>query len=155
MTASATDLLIARVAAVLKKYEPESIQLNAALNRIGSLLVARTKVNIKAQRLIDKGRLINSIKYEIGRKGKNATLDVGSFAVPYAAIHEFGFKGAVQIREHRRLQTHFWGVKQDLPKRVVVRQHGRNVDVRARPYLRPALIKTKGRILDIMTDVLR
>jgi len=84
--------------------------------------------------IYDTGNLIKSIRYEHYSSNDIEGVKVGSFGVPYAAVHEFGFHGSVTVREHLRL-----GFK--------VRQHSRQMNIRARPYIRPAVTKHTDWIL--------
>jgi len=106
----------------IRRYSPNDPRLREALLRIGIMLEAQIKMNIQFRKLIDTGRLLNSIRYELRREGSRNALVVGSFGVPYAAIHEFG---------------------------------GKTRNVKARPYLRPAIKQKKGEIIKILTDLLK
>jgi phage gpG-like protein len=68
--------------------------------------------------------------------GQKATITIGS-NVPYAAVHEYGFEGAVNIPQHQRRITKAFG-RQITPKEITVSSHIRNMNIPARPYLIPA-----------------
>jgi hypothetical protein len=74
---------------------------------------------------------------------------VGSFGIPYAAAHEFGFNGPVSVRSHQRLIKQAFG-KPIEPKLINVTAHQRMMRVRERPYLRPAVKSVRKDILDII-----
>lgn len=74
---------------------------------------------------------------------------VGSFGVPYAAVHEFGFRGVVRVPNHQRIITRSFGRAIE-PKSVNVRAHTRRMNVRKRPYIAPALEQRRDLILKIM-----
>lgn len=79
-----------RIAQKQKMLYPDSPEVVAALMKIGIKLEADIKRNIRRARLIDQGALINSIKHRIVSEGKAGILQVGSWGVPYARIHEYG-----------------------------------------------------------------
>jgi phage gpG-like protein len=135
----ATDLplLIKRLKDRERSFKFSSPEMKKAMTAIGSILMGQTVLNIRQQKLVDRGHLMNSISFKLfNNKGVDGVM-VGSFGIPYAAIHEFGFKGLVQVREHLR-------------RGVNVMAHGRNVNVPARPYLRPAVTKHRDLIINII-----
>ena len=131
-----------RIKRRINRLAPGSPELIQALLRIGILLESETKLNIRRKRIIDTGTLLNSIRHELFKDGSRVGVKVGSFGVPYAAVHEFGFKGTVHVRGHQR-------------RGAGVRGHARRVNIRARPYLRPAVKKHHGRIIEILRELLR
>lgn len=86
------------------------------------------------------GKLAQSINFKV--EG-NDYAEVGTNLV-YAAYHEYGFHGRVQVSQHTR-------------NGALVRAHGRNVNYPGRPYLRPALddIFTTGRAEAIIEGQLK
>lgn len=76
---------------------------------------------------------------------------VGSFGVPYAAIHEFGFKGVVRVPAHQRSITRAFGRPIE-PRSVSVRPHSRRMNIRKRPYVGPALEQRRDLILKILSS---
>lgn len=116
-----------------------------AMKRIGMLLRNQTVINItkKSDRAngVRKGLIkFESLRDSINYKPIENGIVVGSFGIPYAAIHEFGFKGLVQVREFLRRGG------------VHVRAHQRNMNIPARPFLRPAVVKHKDLILTILRE---
>jgi len=126
----------------LKKYNFDDPEAEKRLTRIGLLLKSQTELNIRRRKLILDGNLFNSIDYKITRSGDTAKIEYGSFGVSYAAIHEFGFQGPVTIRQHERLSR--------LGNSHTVKQHSRDVNITARPYIRPALVAHRDKILSIL-----
>lgn len=122
-----------------------------ALTRIGNLISSQAKLNITRQRLIDTGNLRARTGYEVVRQNGRLVLRVGVFGVPYAAIHEFGFQGPITVKSHVRVITQAFGRPIESTP-VLVGQHQRNINVRARPYLRPAVIETREKVLEILRD---
>lgn len=130
-------LLIKRLKDRERAFKFSSPEMKKAMTAIGAIVMGQTVQNIRARGLIDRGHLINSISFKLfNQQGVDGVM-VGSFGIPYAAIHEFGFKGLVQVRDHLRRGAN-------------VRAHQRNVDVPQRKYLRPAVNKHKDLIINIL-----
>lgn len=163
-----------RILARMRRFEPDNPRFKEAMLRIGYLLEAQIKLNIRSRKLIDTGRLINSIKSELTKDG----VQVGAYNIPYAAIHEFG--GVIQARNARyltiplapefkgRYATEFNDlfVKRIRNRLFLVRRLDsgqlqfcyilrENVTIPARPYMRPALEKHKDRIVEILRDLIK
>lgn len=73
------------------------------------------------------GRLSSSVRWWSDSK---LSVLVGT-GVQYAAVHEYGFRGRVLVSQHTRRQGGRPG--------VLVRAHGRNMRIPARPYLAPSI----------------
>lgn len=142
-----TKGIIARLSAMEKAVTPTSLRVREALTRTGILLQSEIKLNIRRQGLLDTGRLFNSIRYEMEQDGPRARLIVGSFNVPYAAVHEFGHRGTHTVRAYTR--SSFNGTVFE------VRSHSRRVNIPARPYLSPAIHTHRNRIIDLLREAAR
>lgn len=103
------------------------------------------------------GRLRRSITARFEGQGSSTFLALVGTNVKYARIHELGFEGTVQVPEHnvrahsRRMTTAF-GKPLPEPKIVDVRAHvvkafGKNVKMKARPFLAPSLQENLARII--------
>lgn len=77
------------------------------------------------------GKLRRSVNIKQTESSSGVYASVGT-NVEYAKVHEFGFRGAVQVKEHMRRQG---GSK----KKVRVRAHTRQVKLPERSFLRSAL----------------
>jgi phage gpG-like protein len=141
--------VIQRLRKTTSQYAPDSPQLKEAMIRIGNYVTALAKMNVRRQGLIDTGRLINSLRYEFFMQGNTAVTRIGSFNVPYAAVHEFGFRGTMNVPTHSRTVSQAFGRAID-PRQIAVRQHQRRVNIRPRPYLRPAFTKSRTFIIDTL-----
>jgi phage gpG-like protein len=141
--------LIERIQAQTAALAPGSPQLREAYTRIGLYVTALTKLNVRRQGLIDTGRLINSIRYEFFKEGPIEGVQIGSFNVPYAAVHEFGYRGLQRIPAHPRTITQAFG-RPINPTTVTVRDHSRQVNIRMRPFLRPAITTSRLFIIDTL-----
>lgn len=133
--------LLIRLKNLEKSIEPSSPALKRSLADVGNLIANQAKLNIRAHGLIDTGRLINSIRWQIIQKDQGQELQVGSFGVPYARRWEYGFQGDVRVRSHeRRLKN----------KVINVREHMRRVNLPGKPYLRPAFTLHSRRIAEMI-----
>lgn len=146
--------LTARIQNRIQKLKPGNDELRKAFTRIGILISSDAKLNVRKHGLIDTGRLINSLRYELKQNGDNLRLIIGSFGVPYAAVHEFGYKGNVNISGHRRLMVQAFGKPVD-QREIEVRPHSRFMNIRQRPFLRPAVRKHASTAIDIIREVMR
>lgn len=150
-----TDLgaeLERRIRARLSSFEPGSPELKGALYRVGFLIEAEAKLNLRRKGVIDTGRLINSVQTTVYAHGSKVGVRVGPRGVPYAAMHEFG--GPFTDRQRRAM---FASLKDRgklgrpySPKGVIV--GGR---FRERPYLRPAVMTHRKRIIEIIRSLFK
>ncbi len=145
------DELDRRIKAKLRRVEPGSLEMKEALIRIGLLLESEAKLNIRRKGVVDTGRLFNSIRYELYRERDISGVKVGSFGVPYAAMHEFG--GAFTDAQRRAM----FAALRDRGKLGPVRKPGKGIiqgnHFTARPYLRPAVEKHRARIIEIIRNL--
>ena len=143
-----------RIRSRLSRFDPESPELKAALMRIGILIESQAKINLRRAGIIDTGRLINSIRHELYTKGTKVGVRAGSFGVPYAALHEFG--GPFTDRQRRAMFASLRDRGKLGPKSAKVDKNviegGR---FRARPYLGPAVLAMKPRIMEILRGLLK
>jgi phage gpG-like protein len=82
------------------------------------------------QTLTLTARLKNSINYRVN----NDSVSVGT-SVSYAAIHQLGFTGTVQVSAHERRITQAFGKKLKKRKTVTVKSHAAKRNIPARPFL--------------------
>ena len=142
-----------RILARIGKFGPDSPELREALLRIGLLVEAEAKITARRKGIVDTGRLINSIRHELYRTRTTAGVRVGSFGVPYAAMHEFG--GPFTDRQRKAM----FASLRDRGKLGPVRKEGKGIiqgnRFVARPFLRPSIIKHKSRIAEIILGLFR
>ena len=148
-----TSLIIERLQVTGKRLAPNSPHMKEAMTRIGMQISSIAKLNVKRQNLIDTGRLLNSIRYEFFRDGEVNGVRIGSFNVPYAAIHEFGYRGLQTVPGHVRTITQAFGRPID-PRKVSIAAFTRTVNVTARPYLIPAVNASRTFIVDTLRAAL-
>ena len=148
-----TPVIQARIDQMIGRYAPGDPRLKEALARIGTMLEGEIKLNIRRKKIIDTGRLINSIQWRYTTDG----ISVGSFGVPYAAIHEFGSKDVKrdQIRAMFASLRDAGKLDGERVSKNVVQFSGPAITFRARPFIRPAVRKKKARIVKIIQDLVR
>lgn len=134
---------------------PENIQsaLQASVSRMALRLLARVKADkLSGQVLkVKSGRLRRSINERVVREGQGVYGYVGT-NVDYGRVHEYGFKGAVSVKEHlRRSKSQMrkamykkngevkFSKKGKGNGEILVRAHTRNVNLPERSFLRSAL----------------
>jgi len=141
-----------RIIDKIKMYSPDNPKMNEALLRIGARLESDIKLNIQRNRMIDTGTLLNSIAYKLDKKDDKTILQVGSFGVPYARMHEFGGPFLAHqrramfasLRNRGKLQRNY------TPKNVI-----QGNTFKARPYIRPAWDKNKNYIMDVLRSLIK
>lgn len=143
--------LISRIQMLTENVKPDSPEMRKAFTKIGLLLSSQIKLNLRSAKLIDKGRLINSIRYEFFRDGAATGIKVGSFGVEYAAAHEFGAKMSVNVRNHNRRINKAFGRSIE-PRDVNVRQHNRTMNIRERAYMRRAIAKHRNAVVRLIRE---
>jgi phage gpG-like protein len=142
-----------RIRTRLKKFSPDDPRMKEAMIRIGILIESQAKINVRRQGIIDTGRLVNSIRHEFYREENKVGVRVGSFGVPYAALHEFG--GPFTDRQRRAMFASLKERGKLGPKRAKVdKDVASGGRFRARPYLRPALATHKNRIIAILRGLI-
>lgn len=142
-----TSTLINFVRKRIANVTPGSPAIHNALTRIGLYVSSLAKINVRKKNLIDTGRLINSIRYEFFKEGNVEGVQIGSFNVPYAHVHEFGYRGQVSIPAHVRRIDQVYG--RSIPEKSInIRAHSRQMNIPARPYLRPAVKRATPYIID-------
>jgi len=137
-----SKVLEQRILSRIEKYQPDDPRLREGLTRIGIMIEREAKKNITQKKLVDTGSLLNSIRFRLFQKGTISGVKVGSYGIPYAAVHEFGFDGSVKISSHER-RTPSGGVTN-------VTAHQRMMQIRARPYLKPAIKSVRKEIINIL-----
>ena len=177
-TKSNINNLVNRMQKRVAALAPDNPELKKAFIGVGLLVSAEAKLNVRRHRMIDTGRLINSLRHEFFREGTTSGVRVGSFGVPYAANHEFGFKGIVSVKGHNvraymretnvrtqivvkesaKAKAHTRSILKKTKVEVkehTVRGHERLMKVEARPYLRPAVEKHGTFIIDTLRQALQ
>lgn len=140
-----------RIMERLKRFAPGSEEMTKALTKIGVLIETETKLNIRRKKIIDLGALYNSVKYALFKSNSGGGVTVGSFGVPYAAIHEFG--GPFTDRQRKAMFANLrkrGKLNKGQSKGVI-----KGDRIIARPYLRPAIKRYRSEIVDIIRGIYR
>ena len=117
----------------------------SALVRIGMLLESQAKLNARRKAIADTGLLINSIKYDIVDKNGGAVIQVGTPGIKYGMINEFGGPFTDEMRKAMFASFRDRGKGKRASKGVIVGKQWL-----PRPYIRPALVQQRDRIIDIL-----
>lgn len=110
--------------------------------RFGLDAVARAKKDYLSGPRPDKlgvvtGRLRSSVAGRVNRDGPDVEVEIGT-NVEYAAVHELGFRGTINVPAHVRVVNKVFG--RSVPATTAsVRAHSRRVNLDARPFIRPAI----------------
>lgn len=148
--------IISRIRERLEKtlIKANSAQEKMMLLRIGLLVTNQAKINIRRNKQVDSGALLNSISPEISKTSNGWDIDISPRGIPYAAINEFGrVFTARQRRAMFRSLRDSGKLNNNKDKNVII--GGKNSKIyRARPYLRPALLSSRTKIIDILRDYL-
>jgi len=88
------------------------------------------------------GRLRGSVTTEASASGNTIVGKIGTNVI-YGRAHELGFRGNVTVSAHTRRTA---------GGSANVRSHTRKMDIKARPFLRPALEDNLDRFCDIFAD---
>ena len=147
-----TNKIIEKLKAIREKSSVhDNPATKAALTRAALLIVNEAKLNIRKHGLIDTGRLLNSLRFEFYKPDPDTLgVRIGSFGVPYAASWEFGNHMIVSVRAHNRMVTQAFGKPLEGAVIQRVRAHRRQMNIPARPYLRPAYEANKNRIQNLL-----
>jgi hypothetical protein len=148
-----TKQLLKRLGERQRSMMTNSPQLNEAFIRIGLRITTKAKLNIRQKKMIDRGGLFNSIRYEFFKEGDLGGVKIGSFGVPYAAINEFG--GVVTRRMLRAMFAANAGRPPRASKNVIHISPGAETGTwRKRPYLIPALRSERDFITNTIATAL-
>lgn len=98
---------------------------------------------------VQTGRLRNSIQSRFKEKATEWTSTV-STNVKYAGAHEYGFKGAVTVRSHKRRIKSAFG-KPIPTKEIMIGSFTRQMNLPERSYMRSSLNENERRILNAIS----
>lgn len=108
---------------------------------------------VKGQKLtgqvlhVRTGTLRRSINQDVQQDGNKIRGVVGT-NVSYARIHEYGFTGSVNVKQHLRTITQAFGKTLKSPATQMVQAHSRNVNLPERSFLRSALKEFEPKITE-------
>jgi len=151
---SDTSLIVGRMNILAEKLSANDKSIDNALLRIAMMVIAKAKINVRRHRMVDTGRLINSLRWELYRNQDVKGVYIGSFGIKYAAMNEFG--GLVDERQRRAMFKAFsMRGGPPRPSKNVIEKSGSEWRWRPRPYLRPALKQSKEYIMETIRDMMR
>jgi len=142
-----SEILIQRLSRHAKEFQGDSKMIKAAMVEIGLLITNETKLNLRRKGIIDSGFLMNSIGFVLDGNERESSLKVGSFGVPYAAIHEFGMNVTERMRRGMFATLRATGKLGKRPSKGILVGN----KFLARPYLMPAFTKHQKRIIKNIT----
>ncbi|MDO5686756.1 MAG: HK97 gp10 family phage protein [Neisseria sp.] len=107
-------------------------------------LIIRLQRNVTDRKLSGQvlnkrsGTLARSIDQTLNADADRIIGEVGTNLF-YARVHEYGYNGTANVKEHLRRVTQAWGKSLKQPKFATVRAHARAVNFPERSFLRTAL----------------
>jgi phage gpG-like protein len=129
--------------------------LKKGITRASILVQKRVKEKLSDDVLhVRTGRLRRSINYRVTEETDGKYVGFVGTNVQYAKVHEFGFTGVENVREHLRHTREHGSVGKDGKKRrgkltgnvATVRAHTRRVHFKERSFLRTALAEEQAAI---------
>lgn len=131
--------ILDRLQGMWKAWKPGSPEFKRAFYLIGERLKTQAVLNARNLRVVNTGRLINSISYMPADNG----IIFGVFGASYAKWHEYGSEWTEKNRRAMFYYMRKTGQK-PMPSKGVVRG-GR---LMARPFVHPAIDKNRNYIID-------
>ena len=131
--------VIQRIVFRLSRFKPGSPEIQRFATKLGTELVFRIKQNITRKRIVDAGRLLNSVGFRVRNEGEVLSVLAGTVHIPYAAAHEFGVSYTPQMMRAMFASLRDRGLLGRPGKGILEGSglYGRRLP--ARPYMRPAL----------------
>lgn len=143
---------IDRIRTLITDLERRAGDLTPAMKSIGEHIVSVARMSFRAEQspagvpwpkskraikdsgktLADTGRLKASISHQANRDAVKVSTGTN---VQYAAVHQFGFLGTVNVPAHSRKVTQAFGRALEPPVTANVRAHSRRMIITARPYM--------------------
>ena len=119
----------------------------STLRKTMDVIATRMEAHVKMEKLSGQalkrrtGNLSRSITHKTSESNGTTTAIVGTNA-SYAAVHEFGHSGSVNVPAHMRMQTMAFG-KRMAAKQVMVKAHPMKQNIPERSFLRSTLNETR------------
>ncbi len=140
--------VIGRMEFLLEKARPTKEKIDTALLKISMMIIAKAKLKVRQHRMVDRGHLINSLRWEMFHLGNTYGVFVGSFGIKYAAMNEFG--GVVTEQQRRAMMAAISKRSIRIASKGIIKKHGGAWRWKPRPFLRPAVIESKQYITDTL-----
>lgn len=123
---------------------------SASIKRSTLKVLARAKQKVSGDVLKNRtGTLRRAINFRLEELGGRIIGTVG-IKLRYAAAHEYGFKGTVNVRAHMRMMKVAWGKPVKSPHEIAVRAHTMKMNLPERSFLRSSLRELRS---DIVADM--
>jgi phage gpG-like protein len=122
-----------------------------------SALAVRLQRKIRADKLYGQvlkyrsGNLNTHIEQAV-QSSNGSVVGIVSTAVKYAAVHEYGFHGTVNVREHLRTIKEAFGKSLREPVTYTVSAHSRMMNMPERSFMRSALADMRDEITEGIRD---
>ncbi len=139
------------VLATLRGMTPQVVSAaTASIRRSTMRVLARAKEKVSGDVLKNRtGTLRRAINQRVETGGSRVVGTVG-IKLTYAAAHEFGFKGTVNVKSHLRMMRVAWGRPVANPHKITVNAHPTKMNLRERSFLRSSLKDLRS---DIIADL--
>lgn len=123
-----------RLTEAMRGYSADSPVMRRFMAGIGADIVGRARGGIVRQRIVDTGRLLNSISFRLEAGANSLTVYAGAFGVRHAALMEYGGRYTPAMMRAMFASLHNRGLLGKRPgKGLLV-----GGVLPPRPYLRPA-----------------
>ncbi|MGB8422184.1 hypothetical protein [Paraburkholderia sp.] len=137
---------------VVERIRRITPNVRAALQERVQRLTIQLQIHVVRDKLqgqvlnVKTGRLQRSISQAVTSDATSVT-GIVSTAVKYAAAHEYGFTGTVNVKEHLRTITQAFGKELKEPVTSTVRAHDMKMNLPERSFLRSALADQRADIV--------
>ena len=139
-----------RVVAFLELLPPKAMAaIKADVERLAVLLLRKVKEEkLNGQVLKNRSTTLQrSINKKVVANSQEVVGSVGT-NVRYAAAHEFGFQGTVNVPAHLRMMKMAWGRAVKKPRQIMVGAHSMKMNLPERSFLRSAMAEMAPEIRD-------
>lgn len=145
------DPFIQRLLSRAAAYSADSDSMKRLMARVGSDIVNRARNNLRTQRVVDTGRLLNAMGFRIEARDKAISVVAGPFNVRYAALQEFGGHYTPQMFRAMFASLKNRGILGKRPGKGILQ----NGNLPARPYLVPAFRESTANFAQQIRDFTR
>lgn len=142
-----------RVVAFLELLPPKAMAaIKADVSRLALLLLRKVKEEkLNGQVLKNRSStLMRSINMKVDASPQQVIGSVGT-NIRYAAAHEFGFQGTVNVPAHLRMMKVAWGRAVKNPRQIMVGAHSMKMNLPERSFLRSAMAEMAPEITESLT----
>jgi hypothetical protein len=127
--------VLARLDRINARMQPE---MRLGMNRITAKIQNRARIKLSGEVLkVRSGKLRRNVERDIQESGQTIT-GIVSNPTAYAAAHEYGFHGTVEVREHMRTIKQAFG-RPIAQQQITVRAHSMKMNLPEASFMRSAL----------------